>query len=176
MRITVTRIDARRYSTLVERDDRVRLAVPGYAFMRPLPHDLAHYVVESALGVTEGFWGSVAAGAKFPGMILIAGRQKPHAEEKSKSILKANAEALSESERLVACFERIVDERLDRNRTFAERLLQEATAAFHRPARCRTWEVLTSVCAAWRDMQARWDALPVDGNIQVEWSRARAGK
>jgi hypothetical protein len=33
MQIVVTRIDAHRYSTIVERDG-VQLRVPGYAFMR----------------------------------------------------------------------------------------------------------------------------------------------
>jgi len=32
---------------------------------RDLPHDLAHFVVEEALGVTSGFWGLLAIGATF---------------------------------------------------------------------------------------------------------------
>ena len=52
VRIIVGRLDAKRYATVVERDDGVRLSVPGYGFMRPLPHDLAHYVVE--FGPTAG--------------------------------------------------------------------------------------------------------------------------
>ena len=66
MQIYVTRVDAHRYSTLVERDG-VRLQVPGYGFMRALPHDLAHFVVEGSLGLNRGFWGSVADGAEFSG-------------------------------------------------------------------------------------------------------------
>src|SRR5580704_16524244 len=52
MQIYVTRVDAHRYSTLVERDG-VRLQVPGYGFMRALPHDLAHFVVEGSLGLNR---------------------------------------------------------------------------------------------------------------------------
>jgi len=63
MQIVVTRVDAHRYSTLVERDG-VRLRVPGYASIRSLPHDLAHFVVEGSLGLDRGFWGSVADGAQ----------------------------------------------------------------------------------------------------------------
>ncbi|WP_405982210.1 hypothetical protein [Streptomyces sp. NBC_00158] len=32
-----------------------------------LPHDLAHAAVEEALGITDGFWGAMAAGATFQG-------------------------------------------------------------------------------------------------------------
>jgi hypothetical protein len=72
----------------VARDDGVSLSVPDYAFMRALPHDLTHYVVEMTLGLARGFWGSVAEGAKFGGMVLIEGRQKPHLKEKAKATVK----------------------------------------------------------------------------------------
>ena len=73
MQIVVTRLDAHRYSTVVQRDG-VQLRVPGYAFMRALPHDLAHFVVEDKLRLNRGFWGSVADGAEFRGMEWIDGR------------------------------------------------------------------------------------------------------
>ena len=40
-------------------------AGPTMASGRDLPHDLAHFVVEEALGLTVGFWGLVAKGATF---------------------------------------------------------------------------------------------------------------
>jgi hypothetical protein len=113
VQIVVTRLDAHRYSTVVQRDG-VQLRVPGYAFMRALPHDLAHFVVEDKLRLNRGFWGSVADGAEFRGMEWIEGRRKPHAIEKAKGTSKENADYLSEAERLVACFEMIVDGNLDR--------------------------------------------------------------
>ena len=61
MQIVVTRVDAHRYSTIVERNE-VQLRVPGYGFMRALPDDLAHFVVEASLGLDRGFWGSVSDG------------------------------------------------------------------------------------------------------------------
>ena len=107
MEIAVTRGDAHRYSTIVERDC-VRLRVPGYyGFMRGLPHDLAHFVVEGSLGLDRRWWGSVADGAEFGGMQRIEGRRKPHATRKAKATGKENADYLNESELLVACFERI---------------------------------------------------------------------
>ena len=32
-----------------------------------IPHDLVHAAVESALGITDGFWGAIDAGATFGG-------------------------------------------------------------------------------------------------------------
>src|SRR4051812_45107456 len=33
---------------------------------RDVPHDLAQFVIERALGITDGFWGLLANGATFP--------------------------------------------------------------------------------------------------------------
>jgi hypothetical protein len=103
MQIDVTRVDAHRYSTIVERNG-IQLRVPGYGFMRALPHDLAHFLVDGSLGLDRGFWGSVADGVQFRGMEQIGGRRKPHATEKAAMIRKENADYLGEAERIVACF------------------------------------------------------------------------
>ena len=132
MRIAVTRVDAHRYATSVERDDGVELCVPGYAFMRALPHDLAHYVVESALRLDYGFWGSVHAGAKFTGMTVLRGRQKPHADERARQTEKQNAQHLSAAERLVVCFESIVAEVLDKRPDLAAAHLKTAMGTLER--------------------------------------------
>jgi hypothetical protein len=131
MQIVVTRVDGHQYSTMVERDG-VQLRVPGYSFMRALPHDLAHFVIEDTLRLDRGFWGSIASGAEFRGMERIDGRRKPHAAWKAKTTSKENADYLSEAERLVACFERIVDHNLDR--VSATGRGRSATSSRNRPA------------------------------------------
>ena len=168
MKIVVTRVDSHRYSTVVERDG-VRLHVPGYGFMRPLPHDLAHFVVEGSLGLNRGFWGSVADGGAFSGMERIEGRQKPHAAQTAKTTGKDNAEYLSEAERLVACFERIVEANLDRVPRRAEAEMHQALATVGHRSRAITQSEIEKVCAAWREMQARWNELPVGKAVRVEW-------
>jgi hypothetical protein len=65
MDIAFTRSHDRRDETAVTRQDGVRLSVPVYGPLEPSPHDLAHYVVELELGLQDGFWASVAAGAIF---------------------------------------------------------------------------------------------------------------
>jgi hypothetical protein len=47
------------------RPPRTRVPGPAMAIGRDLPHDLVTFVVEDALGITDGFWGCVAAGATF---------------------------------------------------------------------------------------------------------------
>ncbi|SRR6266487_1175032 len=67
----------RRIETIVTRQDGVRLSVPVYGRLDPIPHDLGHYVIELELELQDGFWGSVATGALFGGMHILAGRQRP---------------------------------------------------------------------------------------------------
>jgi hypothetical protein len=87
MQLTFTRHDEWRYATVVVRDDGVSLFVPSFDQPTWVPHDLAHYVVERALGLMHGFWGCVASGAVFPGMKVLTGRQPPHAAARSRAIL-----------------------------------------------------------------------------------------
>jgi hypothetical protein len=169
MQIVVTRVDAHRYSTIVERDDGVRLRVPGYGFMRALPHDLAHCVVEERLGLDRGFWGSVADGAEFGGMERLEGRRKPHAAVRAQAISKSNVDYLGEAERLVACFEKIVEGNLDLVPQLAGAQLREASATVRHRERRITQSDVAKVCAAWRTMQARWHDLPIGQSICVEW-------
>lgn len=169
VQIIVTRVDGHRYSTIAVRDG-VQLRVPGYAFMWALPHDLAHFVVEDTLSLDRGFWGSIASGAEFRGMESIAGQRKPHATQTAKRITKKNAECLGEAERLVACFERIVDDRLDGVAYRAEAELKEALAPVRHQSKAITPSEITKVCAAWRAMQSRWSELPVGEAIDVQWT------
>lgn len=57
-----------------------------------LPHDLAQFTVESALGLEFGFWGCVAAGATFKS--LQGKKQTKH----GKAILRAHLAELDEAE------------------------------------------------------------------------------
>lgn len=173
MRITVTRLDAHRYTTRVTRKDGVTLSVPGYAFMRPLPHDLEHYVVETTLGLRRGFWGSVAEGAVFGGMHLIDGRRRPRATEKASAIGKANSSHLGEAESLVGGFGRIVEQSMDRDIARCRVELQRVAATIRHTRRPIDGAEITQVCAAWRAMQARWDALPVGEALSVDWPDQR---
>jgi hypothetical protein len=60
-----------------------------------MPHDLVQMVVEGALGLERGFWGSIAAGATFRS----TGRKRTRP---GRAVISANRERLAGAEGLVA--------------------------------------------------------------------------
>ena len=109
MKLSVTRLDNQgRYETTIVRDDGVRFMLRGPDCTFAMPHDIAHYVVEKELDLDYGFWGRVAAGGVFPSMSHVDGRRRPKAAERSRSMLKAHPERLSQAEVLVRSEERRV--------------------------------------------------------------------
>src|SRR5262249_6755857 len=87
--------------TKVRRDDGVIINVRAMGPREPVPHDLAHLVVESMLGIRLGLWGSIAAGAIFPGMQVVEGRLTPRASEGSRATLQEHHENIVLAERAV---------------------------------------------------------------------------
>ena len=81
VRVDFTR-DGRVVHVVAHRDDGVTLesvtTQPKHAL---LPHDLEHFVVEDAIGLTSGLWGRVAAGAEFKSFVVTtpAPRKRPRA-------------------------------------------------------------------------------------------------
>src|SRR5262245_59957948 len=61
---------------------------------RDLPHDLAQFVVEAALGLRQGFWNMLANGATFRS---VAGRRRT---QPGQQLISSHAEALNEAEHL----------------------------------------------------------------------------
>jgi hypothetical protein len=107
-------------------------------------------------------------------MERIEGRRKPQATQKTKTTGKENADYLSEAERLVACFEKIVDRNLDRIPRLADAELREALATVRHRTQAITGSDVAKACAAWRKMQARWNELPVGESIRIEWPPFRS--
>lgn len=62
---------------------------------RDLPHDLAHFVVEGALGLECGFWGLLAKGATFKS---VPGRRRT---QPGREIIRAHHSSLEGAEGLV---------------------------------------------------------------------------
>ncbi|HEX6747992.1 MAG TPA: hypothetical protein VF092_11930 [Longimicrobium sp.] len=169
MDLTLTRLDERRYETVIRRDDGVRFHVKGVGHMFAIPHDLAHLAIEQALGLRRGFWGSVADGAVFESMTYLGGRRKPHAAERSREVLRANRDSLGEAELLV----RIFNDALERGHgpdssELRARIEGRWTASGH-PPRTFTDDEVAAACGAWERMLERWNQLPVGGRLGLEW-------
>jgi hypothetical protein len=153
-----------RQTTLVTRRDGVRLSVPVFGKLDPLPHDLAHYVIEQELGLPNGFWGSVAAGAIFEGMLILEGRQPPHARERSRAIMKAHHRGIIFSEVVVEVAVRaVLNEPLDQDPLPIESPFVASRTRADRDA------LLARLLPAIRAMCLQWQAVRVDGSLLVIW-------
>ena len=102
-------------TTRVRRDDGATLELPSYVPFDRLPHDFAHFVVESVLGLTWGFWGSIAHGAIFGRMQVVPRRRAAGAAERSSKLMKRASSQITEAEALVGTVVDMYQRRLDRD-------------------------------------------------------------
>ncbi|HEX9042885.1 MAG TPA: hypothetical protein VF838_18020 [Trebonia sp.] len=122
MRVTFPRLaDHERGYAVVERDDGVVYRMSGFTVMGPeLPHDIRHLVVERELRVSDGIWGSIAAGTVYTSMQHLRGRRPPHAEERSDQLKRAQRQQIMRAELLANLVEAVAgledpsDERIRR--------------------------------------------------------------
>lgn len=170
MLLRLTRLDERRYETVITRSDGVTYHVKGVGHMAAIPHDLAHFAIEQALQIEQGFWGSVADGAVFGSLTHVSGRRKPHATERSRQVLKANKDILTETEILVGLFNQALEEGLGaESPELRERLRRYIwTPPGHQPRQFTDAEV-AAVCAGWREMLELWRHLAVGGSVELHW-------
>jgi hypothetical protein len=175
MQLVFKRLDDRHYETLITRSDGVRYLVRGIGHMAAIPHDLAHFAIERALGIQRGFWGSVAEGAVFASLTHVSGRRRPHAAERSDQILKRNRDDLNATEILVGLFNQAMEEGLGPESPELRRRLQRYvwTPPGREPRRFTEPEV-ESACAGWHEMLELWRNLEVGGSVELEWPEAGA--
>jgi hypothetical protein len=171
MKVIIKRLDSDgRYETLIRRDDGVSFHIKGVAHRFAIPHDLAHFLVEQALGLRQGFWGSIADGAVFPSMTHLEGRRKPKAAERSGTVLKANARALTEAEVLVRIFNDAIEQGHTQTSPMLCGHLKERWAAPGSRPREISQANIAEIFAGYREMQSRWRNLPVGGTLELFWS------
>jgi len=170
MQLRLTRLDERRYETVITRADGVTFHVKGVGHMSDIPHDLAHYAVEQGLRIRGGFWGSVAAGAVFGSLTHVSGRRKPRAADRSRQVLKANKDELTETEILVGLFNQAIEEGLGPDSPeLHDRLRRYTWTAHGRTPRQFTEAEITATCAGWRRLLERWRKLPIGGTMELMW-------
>jgi hypothetical protein len=165
MRIEVKRLDGDgRYETVITRDDVVSFRIQGVGHLFAIPHDLAHYLVEKALSIEDGFWGSVASGA-YPSMTHLAGRRKPKASERSSTLLKANARALIKAEVLVRIFNDTIEQGHRENSTVLAGRLRDRLPSPGTKLRPISPRDIAAVYSAYKVLQQDWRTLPIGGTL-----------
>lgn len=170
MRLRLKRLDERRYETVITRLDGVTYHVKGVGHMATMPHDLAHFVIEKALGIRQGFWGSVADGAVFGSLTHVSGRRRSRAAERSNGLLKANKDILTATENLVGLFNQAFEEGLGpESPELRERLGRYLwIPPGHQPRQFTNAEIV-AVCSGWKEMLNLWQELPIGGTLELVW-------
>jgi hypothetical protein len=155
------------YRSQAVRDDGVTVRVRGFDRKHEVPHDLAHFAAEYGFGEARGFWGSVAAGAMFGGMEAVAGRRRPHAAERSRAIIRANAERIGNAEALAGAVYEAFAGGLDSGD--ATRRLAGYWAVTHTDPCPYDTASMTRARALLADLAARWKAVVPGGVLTLDW-------
>lgn len=176
MKITFSRIAERRYGTAIERDDGVKLKVPVYDRTSWMPHDVAHFVVERELSLRRGFWGTVADGGLFAGMVVLDGRQRPQAAPHSRELIKLNHENVIEAEVLVGRFIELVEQAIKPDSVAAQARLAQRWMPQHPDAKPLTSAKIQRVYEALLSAHRQWQSLAIGASFEVEWPRPNSRK
>ena len=71
MEMVFRKLPGNQHEILVRARKGPDLRLPAHPDGPSMPHDLVHAVVETALGIEDGFWGATARGATFQGFELV---------------------------------------------------------------------------------------------------------
>lgn len=151
------------------RDDGVTLALRSPDRKFSPPHDVIHFVVEQTLGLHRGFWGTVAAGGRFRSMKVIGGRQAPHADARSKTLIKSNQPFLDEAEVFVGVFQDVL---LKNPKAYSKAI------GIRVKERGRVIEpnVTESVWSSLMTLRKHWEALPKGQSLVLDWQTFRRSR
>lgn len=150
---------------LIDRGDGVRLRLRSYDRTGEVPHDAVHLVGERALGLTRGLWGSLAAGALFDSVEVVAGRPRHDHRRRSDAVRRENAADLRHAETVVGVLQQCLDE--DGPATKAA--LDAAWGITATGASPYTVDQAASAVRELRTLRERWRRLAPGGTIPDTW-------
>ncbi len=140
------------HGILVRRDEGPDVRLPAQPAGPSMPHDLVHAVVETALGIDDGFWGATARGATFQGFeIVTPGRRR----RSGMKVLRRGGDAVLDAELRVAWAYRAWSGQPTEGHGVGPALLDAE-------ARARTGPRLDAAAK-------RWTAVPVGGELVWRW-------
>lgn len=130
-------------------------------------HDAIHFFVESALGLSDGFWGTVARGNS-PADIQALAKDAGHASASRAGLPDAHVVQLLQAERVVECFEADAWGVPADAATFIE-IATAACEASHVPLPILTPASVASVRTKIAAFQAEWVAAPIGHMAEFHW-------
>ena len=151
MKVTFTRTKERGYSLRIEGPDIATAVMdPAPGYHDRLPHDVAHFIVESELGIAGGIFGQMAKG----GLLRPAegdARVQRKAKKKRDAIFKANADDALFSEHAVYA----AQSRWEKHDIIPDTKIPQAD--------------LYRIAQRFEEFAAEWSTLPIGGSITMEW-------
>jgi hypothetical protein len=181
MRVTFPRLaDYQRAYAVVERDDGVVYRLDSGVAGPKLPHDIRHLIVERELRISDGIWGTIAAGTVYKSMHHVRGRQHQRTAERSGRLKKARRNRIMLAELLANLVEAVAalddpspDEirRLTRTKLSVVPLVEPGTDPVEVTA-CPPPEALAAAAQALQVEAARWARLRVGEEIAYDWRLA----
>lgn len=152
MEMSFRKLPDNRHEILVRRDKVPHVRLPAQSAGPSMPHDLVHAVVETALGVDDGFWGATARGATFEGFELVTtGRRR----RSGMKVLRRGGDAVMDAEPRVAWAYRAWSGLPTEGRGVG-------SAPLDAEAPARTGPRLDAAAK-------RWAAVPVGGELVWRW-------
>jgi hypothetical protein len=169
MEITFTKIAGRKYEVLLRRDDGVVLELRSFDRPVRLPHDIAHFVVESELSLKHGLWGLLASGVMLPNLRLVSGRLRPRAAERSRELMKEAGQHPTEAEVLVSFIMGIAAQGIDQDWPRVRSRLNDAWHPRHSQRGPISHDEVRRACQRLREAERKWEELTVGESITVTW-------
>lgn len=169
MTVVFTKVNSHKYSSIATRDDGASLAIPGFGSSKPLPHDVVHFVTEDELSVDYGFWGCVAAGAIYKGMVVVAGKVRHDSKKKSEQIIKQNGQKISEAEILAGIILIILRKGIQNDWPEIQHIQRSAWQAACPSRPLMTHEEVKTICVRLERLSKQWHALPHGQTLEFVW-------
>ncbi|MCZ7462285.1 hypothetical protein [Streptomyces sp. WMMC940] len=156
MEMSFRKLPDNQHEILVRARKGPDVRLPAQSVGPTMPHDLVHAVVETALGIDDGFWGAMARGATFQGFELVTPRRHRRSGMK---VLRRGGAAVMAAELSVNWAYRVW-------RGLATEGRGVGRAPIDAEALARTGPRLSAAAA-------RWAALPEGGELLWRWGSDR---
>jgi len=190
MEIQFRRTSERQYAIIVHRPNLAPLEFQGPGYDPIMPHDLAHMIVESELGLTHGIFGFMAAGGDTGGAPHLApgerrreaARRRSRAARRDERMLRNGSRAegpLSERAAYVCLYEwlrRSSDPQRRKRATELTAGTNPRSGLSDGEKQLLSDDVVARICARMDDLSTRWAKLDVGESFSVEWSPRSANR